>query len=114
MHGLPLDFRDTAGNAENDLREWKPAAAALANEVPQHLLGRLKVRNHPVPEWTDRPDRGRRPADHPARVGSDGLHLAAQLIDSDDGGLEDDDPLAANEDERVRGAEIDRELAPCE
>jgi len=67
-----------------------------------------------VPERPDRSDRGRRPADHAARVGSDGLDLAGAVVDGDDGGLEDDDALAADEDKRVRGAEIDRELAPGE
>ena len=84
LDGFPLDLRDPTGDAENDLREWQPAAAALADEVAQHLLGRLEVRDHPVPERPNRPDRGRRPADHPARVGSDGLYLAGSVVDGDD------------------------------
>jgi hypothetical protein len=42
------------------------------------------------------------------------LNLAGPVVDRHDRGLEDDDPLAADEDERVRGAEIHRELPPCE
>jgi hypothetical protein len=82
--------------------------------VPEHLLGHLEIRDHAVAERPDRADRGRRPSDHPARVGSDRLHLAGPVVDRDDGWLEDDDSLAADEDERVRGAEIDREFPPGE
>jgi hypothetical protein len=67
-----------------------------------------------VAERPDRADRGGRPSDHPARVGSDRLHLAGPVVDRHDRGFEDDDPLATDEDERVRGAEIDRELPPGE
>ena len=114
LDGLSLNFGDPAWDAQDDLRERQSAAATFADEVPQHLLGHLEVGDHPVPERPDRTDRGRRPADHAAGVGSDGLDPAGAVVDGDDGGLEDDDALAANEDERVGGAEIDRKLPPGE
>ena len=82
----------------------------LADEVPQHRLGDVEVGDHAVAQRPDRPDRRRRPADHPARVGADGVDVAAAIVDGDDRRLEDDDPFAADEDERVRGPEIDRQL----
>jgi len=42
------------------------------------------------------------------------LYQDALVVDGHHRGLEDDDSLAADEDERVRGAEIDRELPPGE
>jgi hypothetical protein len=53
----------------------------------------------------------RRATDHAACLLTDRLNPARYLIDCDDGRLEDGDSAAANEDESVRRAEIDRELA---
>src|SRR5207302_7919530 len=114
LDGLPLDFRNPARDAEDDLRERQPTASTLADEVAQHLLGHLKVCDHAVSERPDRPDRGRRPPNHPACVTADRLTLAGPVVDGNDRGLEDDDSLATDEDERIRGAEIDRELPPAE
>ena len=44
-------------------------------------------------------------------VDADRVHLARVLGDRDHGRLEEHDPTAADEDERVRGAQIDRHVA---
>jgi hypothetical protein len=57
-----------------------------------------------------RADVRRRATDHPARLLAHGLHAAGQLVDRDDGRLEQHDAFTAARDDRVRGAEVDREL----
>ena len=52
-----------------------------------------------------------RAADHPLRVGADGVHLAGALVDRDDRRLGQHDPAPAHVDDRVRGAEVDRHVA---
>ena len=59
----------------------------------------------------DRADRRRGAPDHLPGLLADRLHLPAELLDRDDGRLEDNDALTANEHERVRRPEIDRQLA---
>ena len=53
----------------------------------------------------------RRASDHAAGLLADRVDSAGHLVDCDDGGLEDGNSTAANEDEGVRRAKIDRELA---
>jgi hypothetical protein len=53
----------------------------------------------------------RRRSDHAARLFANRVDSAGHLVDRDDGRLEDSNPAAANEDEGVRSAKIDRELA---
>ena len=79
--------------------------------MAEHLLGDLEVGDHAVPERADRPDRGRGPADHPPRLGADGVHLARLLREGDNRRLEQDNPLAADEHQGVRRAEVDRQIA---
>jgi hypothetical protein len=57
-------------------------------------------------------DAGRRTADHPLGVVTDGVHLARAVIDRHHRGLREDDAVAADVDDRVRGAEVDRDVAP--
>src|SRR5205807_5803026 len=94
----------------DDLGERQAAAADPADEVPEHLCRHVEVGDHTVPERTDRTDRRRRASDHSPRLFADRVHGIRGLVDRDDGRLEHDDALAANEDERVRRAEVDRQL----
>ena len=64
-----------------------------------------------MPQRTNRTDRRRRAPDHPAGVLPDRLDTTRLLVDRDDGRFEDGDAATANEDQRVRRAEIDRKLA---
>jgi hypothetical protein len=64
----------------------------------------------PCRKRADRADGRRRTSDHAARLLADRVDPAGYLVDRDNGRLEDGDSAAANEDERVRRTEIDREL----
>ena len=81
------------------------------DEVAEHLLRHVEVRDHAVTEGADRPDARRRAADHPLRFGADGMDIVRHVVERDDGRLEQNDPLTANVDDRVRGAEVDRDVA---
>ena len=87
------------------------SAAGASDEVAQHLGRHVEVRDHAVPQRADRADVRRRAPDHAARLLADRVDPAGHLVDCDDRRLEDGNPAAANEDESVRRAEIDRELA---
>jgi hypothetical protein len=79
--------------------------------VAQHLLGHLEVGDHAVPQRPRRANRRGRSADHPLGLGPDGVHPPRLLGDRDHRRLEEHDPAPADEDERVRGAEVDRHVA---
>jgi hypothetical protein len=83
----------------------------VSQEVAQHLLGHLEVGDHTVAERPARSDRRRGPADHPLRLRPDRDYRVAALVDRDHRRLEQDDPLPAQVHDRVRGAEVDRQLA---
>jgi hypothetical protein len=107
----PLDVGDPARDTEHDARESEAGAARPRDEVAQHRLGHLEVGDHPVAQRPGGANRRRRAADHPPGLGADGVHLAGLLGDRHHGRLEEHDPAAADEDQRVRGAEIDRHVA---
>ena len=77
LHGAALDLRDLRRHADDDARP-QPAAALvrLADEVRQHLLGRLEVGDDAVLHRPDRGDVAGRPAEHLLRLGADGLDAA--------------------------------------
>jgi hypothetical protein len=82
-------------------------ARRARNEVAQHLLCHLEVRDHAVAERPCSPDvRGRAP-DHPPRLITHSEHTAGQLIDRDDRRLEQDHSGAPPDDDGVRRAKVD-------
>jgi hypothetical protein len=85
-------------------------AENATDEVAQHLLRRLEVCDHAVPERPRRPDVRRRAADHLARLSAHGLHLAGSLVDRDNRGLEQHDPFTAPENDCICRPQIDGEL----
>jgi hypothetical protein len=86
-------------------------AVGLGQEATEHLLGDVEVGDDSMPKRARRSNARGRPPDHPLRLVADCLNLAAHLVDRDYGRLEEDDPLPANVDDRVRGAEIDGHVA---
>src|SRR5205085_1924739 len=83
-----------------------------ADEVAQHLCSDVEIGDDAVPKRADGANRRRCAADHPPSVLPDRVDAAGGLVDRYDGRLEDRNPLAANEYERIRRAEVDRKLAP--
>ena len=84
----------------------KAVLVHLLDEVAEHLLGDVEVGDDAVLERPDRGDRPGRAPEHPLRLGADRVHLAGALVDRDDRRLAEDDPAAADVDERVGGSEV--------
>jgi len=85
----------------------------LADEVAQHGLGHLEVRDDAVPHGADGHDVARGLAEHGAGFLAHGQNpvLGPQIgADRHHGGLVEDDALALYVDQRVRRPEIDRQI----
>ena len=109
--GVALDLGQAARDAD-DHRTSQPAAADEADELAEHLLGRLEVRDHAVPQRPRRDDRRGRAAEHLPRLLADRVDLSRLLVHRDDRRLEQDDALAGAEDDGVRRPEIHGEVGP--
>ena len=107
--GVALDLRQPAGDADDD-RAAEPAAADPADEVAKHLLGRLEVCDHAVAQGPGGDDRRRRAPQHLPRLLPDGVDLTGLLVHRHHRGLEQDDALAAAEDDGVRRPEVDGQI----
>ena len=81
------------------------------HEVLDHLLRDVEVADDAVAERPDGDDVGRRPADHALRLRADRQDALGLRVDRDHGRLADDDAAIADVDERVRGAEVDPDVA---
>ena len=93
------------------LRLREPALVDPLDEVAEHLLADLEVRDHPVFERAYRLDVTRRPADHPLRLRSDCERPSVLDVHRHDGRLVQDDPSSSHVDEGVGGAEVDGHVA---
>src|SRR5690606_36186906 len=114
LHGALLDAGDARGHADDHAGLGEPAAVHLLDEVAQHGLADLEVRDHAVHERTDGLDVRRGLADHPLGLGADRDGAAVLDLHGDHRGLAQDDALSAHVDERVGGAQIDRHVAAQE
>ena len=110
----PLDVGDARRRAHDHPRPRAPAGVRARHEVAQHLLGDLEVGDHAVPERPDGADPRRRAADHALRLVADGVDVAGVGVDGDHRGLGGHDALAADEHERVGGAEVDGDVEAAE
>ena len=109
--GALLDLRDPRGHADDDARPDERAAAVhLRDEVVQHLLGHVEVRDDPVLERADRDDVSGSPSEHGLGFVTDREHRMVRLVNRHDRGLVEHDAFAADIDQRVRGSQIDREI----
>ena len=103
------DFRR---HADHDARMHQHlAVVGLLNEVVEHLLGDFEVRDDAVLHGLDGHDVAGRAAQHLLGFLAYGFHLTGVLVDGHDGGLVHDDALAGGVNERVGGAEVDRQVA---
>ena len=108
--GALLHLSGAAGNADHDT--WSSDADAtdlerLLNEVIEHPRGHVEVGDHAVAKRTRGDDVRRCPTDHRFGLLADREDRVVDPVDRDDRGFVDDDPAAAQGDERVGGAEID-------
>jgi hypothetical protein len=95
-----------AKKKELETRNFVKPSSGVEPETPSLS----EVGDHSVAERTDRADRRRSAPDHPASILTNRLNSVCAFVDRDDRRLEDDDPLATNEHERVRRAKVDRQL----
>ena len=113
-HGALLDLGDARGDADDDARLHQRAAVVHPrDEVAQHRLGDLEVGDDAVLHGPHRDDVARRAAQHLLGFlahGEDLLGPVAGPLHGHDGRLVRDDPLAADERQRVRRAEVDGEI----
>ena len=106
-----LDLGDPRRRAHDQTGVGPMSVEHLADEVAQHLLGDLEVRDHAVAQRARRRDRRRRATDHPLGVGSHGVDRArsASPIATTEGS-ETTMPASSDVDEGVRRAEVDRHV----
>ena len=84
VHGALLDFGNAAGDADDDTRARDTEAVTLvhgANEVVQHALGNVEVRDDTVLEGTYSDDVRGGTADHALGLGADCQHLLGHAVD---------------------------------
>ena len=96
---------DLGRHADDDPRMHQHLAVVrLLDEVVQHLFGDFEVGDDAVLHGLDGHDVAGRAAQHLLGFFADRFHLAGVFVDGDDGGLVDDDALAARVDQGVGGA----------
>jgi hypothetical protein len=100
-HGASLDRGDADRHRDHHLGLHPVAALVdLGDEVAQHALGDLEVRDHAVAQRPDGLDVARRLAEHGLRGVADRhaveQHLVGALLDGDDAGLIQDDAAPAH------------------
>ena len=109
-----LDRGDAGRNADDHARTRRPRVAALGrlvNEVAKHGLGDVEIGDHAVLERAHGDDIAGRATEHALSLDADGENALVVLVDSDDGGLADDDALASHRDECVGGPQVDGKIA---
>jgi hypothetical protein len=112
-----LDLGRAERYADQDARRGaEPAVAVhLADEVLEHPLRVGEVGDDAVLHRPHGGDVARRASEHPFRFGADGhddLAAASRFVlHRDHRGFVQDDALAADVDERIRRAEVDRDVA---
>src|SRR5580658_10504994 len=105
FHRPLLHLRDLRRHPNHDPRVHQHLAVVrLLDEVVQHLFGDFEVGNDAVFHRLDGDDIPRSAAEHLLGFFANRLHFAGILVNSDDGGLIDDDALTARIHQGVRGS----------
>ncbi len=82
----------------------------VVEEVAEHHLRHVHVRDHPVLERADGRHALGRPAEHPLRFQADPLDLVGRLFHGDHGRLVEDDSLALHVNECIRRPQVDGDV----
>ena len=109
-----LDPRHPRRHAHDHARVRPAVLVDLLDEVPEHLLGHVEVRDHAVLERTDRLDRPGRASEHALGLDADRMHFPAARVDRHDARLREDDAPPADVHERVGRPQVDRHVAAAE
>src|ERR671910_940509 len=110
LHRPLLDAGDARGNADDHPRLAPPPVVRLADEVAEHLLADLEVRDDTVLERPDRLDVAGRAPDHALGLDADRDGSPVAHVDGNDRGFVEHDALATPVDHGVGRAEIDRHV----
>src|SRR4030095_1999625 len=106
---------NSGGNADDDARANKPPSVLrLADEMLKHLFGDFEIGDHPVFHRADGHNIGRCATEHLFCVPAKSLDVIGYLIYSDGRGFINDDTTGLAEHERVRGSEINGQIAGTE
>ena len=111
LDGALLDLRDARGHGDDHARADHLATVVhLRDEVPQHRLGDLEVRDDAVLERPDSDDVGRGAPEHALGLVADGQDHVGAALDGDDGGFAQHDAVVAHINEGVGGTEVDTDV----
>ena len=109
-NGALFHWGGAMGHADDDLGFGKCGAFVdFADEVLDHLLSTVEIRDHPVAHRPDRLDGAGGAAEHQLGIFAHCQHLLFAVLDvvGHHGGFVQHDPLAAHVHKRVRRAEVD-------
>jgi hypothetical protein len=110
-HRALLDLGDARAHADADARPEQPAAGLDArDEVLEHRLRDVEVRDHAVAERSHDLDVGGRAAQHGLGGLPDGEHVPAVAVEGNDGRLGEDDALAPHVQHGVGSAQVDADV----
>jgi hypothetical protein len=101
--GSLLHPGDAGRDADHHARLGEPPLVDPVDEVAQHLLADLEVRDDPVLQRPDGLDVARGAADHPLGLGADRQRAPVLHVHGDHGGLVEHDAPAADVDEGIGG-----------
>jgi hypothetical protein len=108
-HRAGLHLGDARGSAHDQAGAGAAGGQHAPDEVAQHLLGDLEVRDHAVLQRPLCRDAGRCASEHALGLAPDRVDLA-RLVDGDHGRFVHEDPLPVHEHQGVRGAEVDGQV----
>jgi hypothetical protein len=111
LHRPALHLRNFRRHADHDARaNPQGAMRGAADEVGQHPLGGLEVRDDAVAERPDGDQIARGPADHVPRLAAHGFDPVQGRIERHDGRFVQDDATAGDEHAGVGRSQINREI----
>ena len=111
LHRALLDHRAARRDADHNARaEDETAADDLLDEVAQHALRDVVVRDDALAQWADGDDVARRAADHLLGLITDSQDVSRITLYGDNRRLAQDNPPAFHMDERIGRAEVNTHI----
>ena len=106
-----LDLGDGRRHADDHLGSGETADANTLQQQADHALGDLEVGDGPAAKWANGHDVSGSTADHLPRLAPGCKYFAGLAVERNDRGFVQHNAAALHVHERVRRAEIDREVA---
>ena len=105
-----LHLGDVAGNGDDDARLHEPAGTDLPDEVADHRLGDVEVRDYAGLHRPDRDDVAGGAPEHALRLVADCQNALGAALYGNDGRLAQHDAPVLHIDQRVGRAEVDPDV----